>query len=237
MEEAKYRYNRDQLVGRLGKSIGTVKTALSDKYSTVEIESIVEDTIKEIKLLLPHIPYIGGKENYSLNDFYDSIMLLALFKELTKRGSSVRDVGLIMYEIREIQSFNQSRIIKFLTSKLMFSSFIKNRFKRKIKKMTQNNYPDNWKVEFVEGDGEEFDWGMDYHECAVRKFYEKHGGEELLPYICMSDYAMFNALKNVKFYRTHTISGGGPYCDFRFKKGGSTPRGWPPEEREDFQYK
>ena len=50
----------------------------------------------------------------------------------------------------------------------------------------------------------------------------------------MTNYVPFNAMKNVEFKRTHTIAGGGPFCDFRFKKGGSTPRGWPPEEREDF---
>lgn len=236
MKKTEYSYNREQLFGRLERLIGTVKTALSDKYSAADIDSIVVETIKEIELLFPHIPYIGGKENFSLNDFFDSVLLLALFKELSKRGSSVRDVGQILYEIREIQAFSQSKLMKFLSAKLMFTFLIKNGFKRKIKKITQANYSENWKIEFVKGDGEEFDWGMDYHECAVKKFYEKHGGEELLPYICMSDYAMFNALKNVEFKRTHTIAGGGPYCDFRFKKGGSTPRGWPPEEREDFKF-
>lgn len=236
MKKTEYSYKRKKLFNRLDKSIEIVKMALSTKYSSTEIDTIVVDTIKEIELLLPHIPYIGGKENYSLNDFFDSIMLLALYKELSKRGSTVRDVGQLMYEIREIQAFSQSRLMKFLTSKLIFTSFIKNGYKRKIKKMAQDNHPENWKIEFVEGDGKEFDWGMNYHECAVRKFYEKHGGEELLPYICMSDYALFNALKNIKFYRTHTISGGGPFCDFRFKKGESTPRGWPPEELPDFKY-
>jgi len=236
MNEVEYSYGRKKLLKRLGKLTDVVKTALSDKYSTADIDSILVEIIKEIELLLPHIPYIGGKENFSLNDFFDSVMLLALFKELSKRGSSVRDVGKILYEIREIQAFSQSKVMNFLIAKLIFTFLIKNGFKRKIKKMTQVNYSENWKMEFVEGDGEEFDWGLDYHECAIKKFYEKHGGEELLPYICMSDYAMFNALKNVEFKRTHTIAGGGPFCDFRFKKGGSTPRGWPPEEKEDFKF-
>ena len=236
MNNVKYSYERKKLFKRLDKSIDVVKEALSDKYSTIEIDSIVVETVKEIEILFPHIPYIGGKENFSLNDFFDSVMLLALYKQLSKRGSSVRDVGQILYEIREIQAFSQSRITKFLTAKLMFTPLIKNGFKRKVKKMTKKAYSENWKMEFVEGDGEEFDWGINFHECAVCKFYTKHGGEELLPYVCMVDYAPFNVMKNVEFKRTQTLAGGGPYCDFRFKKGGSTPRGWPPEEREDFQY-
>ena len=101
--------------------------------------------------------------------------------------------------------------------------------------MKKDAHPENWDMEFVEGDGEEFDWGVDFKDCAVRKFYMKHGGEELLPYVCMSDYAPFHVLKNVEFTRTQTLSSGGDYCDFRFKKGGSTPKGWPPEDLPDFK--
>jgi len=236
MQETAYSYKRKQLFKRLDKSIEIVKTVLSVSYNATDIDLILGETINELKTLLPQIPYIGGKENLSLNDFFDSIMILALFKELSRRGSSARDVGQIIYEIREIQAFNQSKISRYITAKMMFSSLIKNGFKRKIKAMTQNAFSENWKMEFVEGDGEEFDWGINFHECAVRKFYKKHGGEELLPYVCMSDYAMFNAMKNVEFKRTHTLAGGGPFCDFRFKKGGTTPRGWPPEERNDFKF-
>ncbi|MCG3259480.1 MAG: L-2-amino-thiazoline-4-carboxylic acid hydrolase [Candidatus Heimdallarchaeota archaeon] len=236
MQEPEFSYKRKKLFKRLNKLIKVVKTILSDSYTSAEIDSIIVNTTNEIETLLPQIPYIGSKDNVFLVDFLDSIMLLALFKELTKRGSSVRDVGQIMYMVREIQASNQSRIYNFLAPKLMFNSVIKNSYKRKVNAMTKNAYPENWLMEFVEGDGEEFDWGVNCHECAVSKFYKKHGGEEIFPYVCMVDYAPFNVMKNVEFKRTQTLAGGGPYCDFRFKKGGSTPRGWPPEEREDFQY-
>jgi hypothetical protein len=234
MSETQYSYKKEKLFRRFKKSSKIVTKILSNYYPASETDSIIIVTIKEVEILLPHVPYIGGKENFSLNDFFDSIMILALYKVLRRKGSSVRDIAQIMYEIREMQSFKQSKLMRFLTSKLLFSSYIKNSYKKKINIMKKKAYPENWKMEFVDGDGEEFNWGINFHECAVQKLFSKHGGEELLPYICMTDYAPFNVLKNVEFKRTQTIASGGPFCDFRFRKGGSTPRGWPPEERDDF---
>ncbi len=235
MQQTEYSYKRKRLFKRLNKSLDIVKTVLSKTFASAEIEKLVEETIQGVDLLLPDVPYIGGKENISLNDFFDAIMMLALFKELRKRNISVRNIGQIMYEIRELQTQSSSKLYKNLMASLMFSSYIKRSYKKKVKKMTEKNYSENWNMEFVEGDGEEFDWGMNYTDCAVHKFYKKHGGEELLPYVCMSDYALFHGLKNVEFVRTQTLSGGASYCDFRFKKGGSTPRGWPPEDLPDFK--
>ncbi len=236
MNEVTFSYDREIIFKRLNDSIKIVRVILSKTYSTEEIDSILEGTIEEVDTLLPEIPYIGGKENFSLNDFFDSILMLALFKQLKTKGSAVRDIGQVMYEIRELQASQQSKFSRFLYSKLLFTSFIKKSQRKKIDIMLEKNYPENWKMEYVEGDGIEFDWGVNFHDCAVRKLYLKHGGEELLPFVCMSDYAPFHAMKGVEFKRTQTLSGGGKYCDFRFKKGGSTPRGWPPEEREDFVY-
>jgi hypothetical protein len=237
MGKEEYSYKKKKIFKRLHKSTKIVTMILSNSFNSSEIEVILKDTINGVESLLPEVPFIGGKENISLNDFFDAIMMLALFKELRKRKVSVRDIGQIMYEIRELQTQSASKIYKNLMARFMFSSYIKRSYRKKVEKMTEKNYSENWNMEFVEGDGEEFDWGMNYTDCAVHKFYKKHGGEELLPYVCMSDYAIFHGLKNVEFVRTQTLSGGASYCDFRFKKGGSTPRGWPPEELPDFKIK
>jgi len=74
---------------------------------------------------------------------------------------------------------------------------------------------------FVEGDNENFDFGIDYLECASRKFLAAKDALELAPYICVTDI-----LQSEKFgwglTRTMTLAEGGEKCDFRFKKGGKT---------------
>jgi len=49
----------------------------------------------------------------------------------------------------------------------------------------------------------------------------KHGGEELAPYIYMSDIALSEAM-GWSLSRTQTLADGCLHCDFRFKKGAAT---------------
>lgn len=80
--------------------------------------------------------------------------------------------------------------------------------------------------EHVEGDGEIFEWGRDYAECGIVKFLHSQGADELTPYLCLTDYALFGAL-GIRLERTMTLAEGHEKCDFRFEKGKS-PSGWPP---------
>ena len=47
---------------------------------------------------------------------------------------------------------------------------------------------------------------------------------------------MFQAL-GIGLTRTQTIGNGAQKCDFRFKKGGKTPKGWPPEKLKEWEAK
>lgn len=210
------------------KAKHTVKS-LSEFFNIDEITKIQEESKTEFTELIPTIPYVGGRKNFSTNDLLDAAMLLGFYKVLKKRNLTPFQIGQIVYETRERIILDQPKIVKFLTKKLFFSSLVKQNFKKRIEFMKKESFLENWEVDFVEGDGEEFDWGMDFTQCAVCKFYEKHGGEEILPYICLTDYIMFNILGDITFTREHTMTQGDTHCSFRFKKGGETQRGWPPK--------
>lgn len=75
--------------------------------------------------------------------------------------------------------------------------------------------------EYVEGDGERFDFGVDYLECAVWSFLKAQGTPELAPYVCALDQLYSDAFK-WGLSRTSTLAEGGTRCDFRFRRGGET---------------
>jgi hypothetical protein len=68
---------------------------------------------------------------------------------------------------------------------------------------------------------------MNYTECGVVKFLRSQEADELAPYLCLTDYALFGAL-GIGLKRTMTLAEGGVRCDFRFKKGAEACSGWPP---------
>jgi hypothetical protein len=88
-------------------------------------------------------------------------------------------------------------------------------------------YPENWVFNFVEGAGQNFDWGIDYTECGIVKFFQAQSADELAPYMCLADYPMSKAF-GMGLVRTTTLAGGAAKCDFRFKRGRETQDGWPP---------
>jgi hypothetical protein len=79
----------------------------------------------------------------------------------------------------------------------------------------------------VEGDGEAFDYGYDFVECAMEKFYRTLGAEEFLPFYCFLDFPMCE-LGGLGLSRTMTLGERYERCNFRFKEGGKAELAWPP---------
>ena len=85
-----------------------------------------------------------------------------------------------------------------------------------------------WVFSYVEGDGEEFDYGMDFHQCGVLLYFKSQGAEELAPYICLADW-IESKLAGTGLMRTKTLAMGDGVCDFRFKKGRRVTQDWTTE--------
>ena len=91
-------------------------------------------------------------------------------------------------------------------------------------KSQERAHPADWVFSFVEGDGEEFDWGIDFTECRIVKFFRAQGAGELAPYLCLGDFPISDAF-GTGLIRNTTIAEGGDRCDFRFKRGREIRRG------------
>lgn len=99
------------------------------------------------------------------------------------------------------------------------------RYQRKLRevalKTQQHPLPRGYIFSHVEGDGVNFDFGVDYHRCATLNFLREQGAEEIAPYLCALDH-LSSELLGWGLRRTSTLAEGGGVCDFRFKKGGPT---------------
>ena len=82
-------------------------------------------------------------------------------------------------------------------------------------------YPRGYVYRFIEGDGVNFDYGVDYRQCATWTLFQEQDAAELTPYLCACDY-LYSRLLGWGLSRTTTLSEGGAVCDFRFKRGGPT---------------
>jgi hypothetical protein len=105
------------------------------------------------------------------------------------------------------------------------------------KKLTEDTklklYPDDWVMDFVQGEGEKFEWGWNITECGVQKAYKKLGNEKYLPLICLGDFYEAEGL-GFGFTRTMSLGFGADKCTHRFTRTLKTPTAWPPFDLEEF---
>lgn len=93
--------------------------------------------------------------------------------------------------------------------------------KKRAASSQEREYSGGYVLTYIEGDGKDFDFGIDYIKCAACKFLDEQNAAELSPYVCAVDKVASEML-GWGLRRTTTLAEGGERCDFRFKKGGKT---------------
>jgi hypothetical protein len=109
-----------------------------------------------------------------------------------------------------------------------FSGLYARILKREARKSQRHLYPNDFVYHYIEGNGNDFDFGVDYTECAIQKFYHAQDADEFTPYLCRVDYPISEAL-GLGLVRTGTLAEGSPRCDVRVKRG--RPTCWPSSVR------
>ena len=75
----------------------------------------------------------------------------------------------------------------------------------------KRQYVYDWVYSVVEGDGESFDYGLDFVECGICKFFHAQGADEFVRYMCRLDFIMSEWM-GMGLVRTTTIAKGGEKC-------------------------
>jgi hypothetical protein len=199
------------------KKVGIV---LISQYGKEFAETIASEARQEYSQLIPEIPYVG--QNRILVQFITgTAQSLAIYRVLRNHGKTVEEAGQLYYLMCKALLDSFPTIVRWLIGKASFSKLYLAALKKGAQKSQKRLYPGGYVFSFVDGDGREFDYGVDYSECGGCKFLSKQGASELAPYICTADIVYSKAF-GWGLIRTKTIAEGFEKCDFRFKQGGRT---------------
>lgn len=220
-----------RMMKQFDKFLNMGKKVIMEYFDESKIEEITEKIRKEYEAIIPQLPYIGGTKNIMSMYLLNGASMLAVSRVLEKEGLKLREIGKLCYEFYE--TMNERRPT---SSDQIFKEDYINIIRTVAKDSQLRRYPEDWVMKFVEGDGKTFDYGYDISECGICKFFKQMGAEHLVHFVCLADFAEARASK-YGLKRTQTIGNGAPICDFRFSKGGNTPRGWPPDELPEYKKK
>ena len=222
-----YFQNREKLLAEHRQMAEAGRAFAAQRYGQAFADILVRESLPEFEALIPELPYIGGKQNPLTGNLVSSAGALAVYRAMQRHGKPIEETGELLYRLMETWIRRYPHFVRRLMGRYYLSRLSQRQSKRQSALSQQRRYPADWVRVHVDGDGQAFEWGVDYLECGIVKFLRSQGAEELAPYLCLTDYALFGAL-GIELTRTQTLANGDKRCDFRFKWGGEMPGGWPP---------
>jgi hypothetical protein len=198
-----------------------MQASLLARYGKALTKAIENEARRKYDKLVPEIPYIGGPRARALNTFLlISAQELAVYKALDKHGKSAGEAWELCHEALRLRLAEFPRWKRWLMRRFMFSCFVRKIMVRRVHREQKDRFGD-FEIEYLVGEGDEFDFGVNYLKCGIYEFVKRHGGEAFAPYVCMSDIALGEAM-GWGLTRTQTLADGRHHCDFRFKDGVAT---------------
>jgi hypothetical protein len=216
-----YTPRKAELLTDFDKTAELVKDTVVSRYGMDFADTLFSACRAEYEALIPHIPHIAGFRARTLNTFVViSAQELAVYQGMKTYGKTAEEAWTICHDALRLRMTHYSPMKRWLLKRVMCSGIVKRRFQQRAEAGATHHFGD-FQVRFVSGQGEDFDFGVDYLACGIHMFVREHGGEAFAPYVCLSDIALSDAM-DWGLTRTETLADGCKRCDFRFKKGGIT---------------
>lgn len=210
---------RRRALRRFEKFAERARPKLIVRYGKAFSDAVLESAHGHYERILPEIPDIGGFRNV-----FSPVLILngwgvALHTALKERGKTAADTVEICAEMSD--DFFRSAPAWLLSSsgRYAFNPLARAFFKRQAERSRARAYAEDFVYEVEEGADGEF--SLVFSECAVNKFYDAHGFEDLKPYCNFFDVT-YSRLMNMGCNAEETIGLGCEKCALRFKHGRST---------------
>jgi hypothetical protein len=216
-----YSAHKEKLLKDFNRTSVLIKPSLVARYGNEFTSALQRDALQEYEKLIPEIPYIKGARARMLNSFLlITAQELAAYKAMNKNGKSPGEAWELCHEALRFRLTEIPKWKRWLLRSFMFSHLVRKIMARRARQQQKVHFGD-FEIEYLIGEGGEFDFGVNYLQCGNHTFVKKHGGDKFAPFVCMSDIALSEAM-GWGLIRTQTLADGCTHCDFRFKKGAAT---------------
>lgn len=223
-----YISNSEELIKDFLETNGGAKQYLTGKYGAQFADEVTKEAENKFRSMLPGLPDVGGEKNLDVEYIPIAAWYLSYYLPMRDRGKTAEDTGRMIYDLNE---YEMSRIPKdkaLAEGAEKFTPQYLDKMKKWVEWTQKKEYPANWVAELLIGDGKEYDFGYNYTECALVKFFKANNIPEIAPYVCLNDFLRSKTL-NTGLHRTKTLAQGDDMCNFRYKKGREVTQGWETE--------
>ncbi|WP_346355378.1 L-2-amino-thiazoline-4-carboxylic acid hydrolase [Azotosporobacter soli] len=227
-QENYYLMHKKDLVGAFRGVLAGVRQMLKPEFGEAETEKIIIQAETSFINWLPGMPEVGGAKNWDVEFIPVAAWYAALYRPLRARGKTAEFVGKMIYQLNEYTWASTPKDEARASGEALFSTQEQENLRQWALWTQERQYPQNWVANYLEGDGNTFDYGIDYTECGVVKYLQAQGTPELAPYVCSNDFIKSRAIGS-GLVRSKTIARGDGICNFRYKKDRPVLQDWESE--------
>jgi hypothetical protein len=219
-----YEEHRGAMEAARHHRLDLAEAMLSERAHLTDIDRIRQEVMDEFEIVLTQMPYVGGAAS-RMSDFFMRLMgFMAISRVLRRHGVSLSVIGEIERETDTAQLFTVPAAERRAWG--VNSCRRKTRLccASRLQKSRRQEFPEDFVYDFVEpGPADNFEFGINYTACGIRKFAARHGDTEILPNICGLDFNAY-ATQGILLERTQTLAGGAKISGSRGSRRTSCPR-------------
>ena len=193
------------------------RKVIHSRFGAQQGEELIQEFRSEFEALIPEMPLMRKDDQLLERQLILCTVYLAIYKTMKKKGKNAEEIWELCHDVVETMVKSLPRVIRWLARVRLFSKKEKSRERKSAEISQKRQFPEDFVFQYVEGDGKDYDYGLDMTECVMCKFYARQDAEDFLPFICQTDY-VFSESFGYQLIRTKTIAQGDDFCDFRFKK-------------------
>lgn len=223
-----YTSHREELIAAFMGTSGGARQYLTGKFGEKFADAVTKEAQQKFKSLLPNLPDVGGKMNIDLEYIPIAAWYLAFYIPMRDRGKTAEDTGRMIYDLNAYEMSQMPKDQALARGAYKFTPEYLDKMKQWAQWTQKKEYPANWVAELLIGDGKEYDFGYNYTECALVKFFRANNIPEIAPYVCINDFLRSKTL-GTGLQRSKTLAQGDEVCNFRYKKGRKVTQGWETE--------
>jgi hypothetical protein len=153
---------------------------------------------------------------------------VAYYETMKARGSTAEEVCRMLYDLHEIEIGRIPKEKHLADGEFKLSVGYQMGYTTWAHWTQKRQIPENYVAKFVSGEDKDFDYGVDYIECAMVKYFNARSVPEIAPYFCLADFQL-SRVRGTGLRREKTLAQGDALCDFRFKAGRPVTQSWETE--------
>ena len=164
LERDFYTRQEFRLLRDFDRMVRQVKSPILTRYGSERSAKMVAAAREEYRHLLPMLPYVGGKQPFT-QFIISSGWFLAFHRVMLAQGTDVKEAGELAYLLSRTYLERVPGFARRLLGYMSFSPRYKSNLRQRAEASQKNPYPRGYIAFYVEGDGVNFDFGVDYHRC------------------------------------------------------------------------